>query len=280
MDVKWLESQEAWEPLPDFVGAQGFVPLPEVRLWCWDTGGDGESVVLLHPFTGSGEVWGYQQQALAAAGYRGIAYSRRGCYLSEPGPPDDPGTVGGDLHALVNALDIERFHLVGSAAGGFAVFDYALRHPERLLSATVASSLPGIDEPEWVSTTAALLPDRWRELPHWFHELGPSYRAANPTGTRNWVTCAERSITTPVKQGGMGGITWAMVESVETSMLLMTGDADLYMPPSRLRQLAGHVRGGTTYVLREAGHAAFWEQPAAFNTALLEHCVANRGSHP
>ncbi|OWA53569.1 hypothetical protein BV898_17992 [Hypsibius exemplaris] len=52
-------------------------------------------------------------------------------------------------------------------------------------------------------------------------------------------------------------------------MLLMTGDADLYIPPSVLRLQASHLAQAETLVLREAGHALNWEQPEAFNAALL-----------
>ena len=43
--------------------------------------GGGQPIVLLHPATGSGLIWAYQQPAFVKAGYRVIAYSRRG-YIS------------------------------------------------------------------------------------------------------------------------------------------------------------------------------------------------------
>jgi pimeloyl-ACP methyl ester carboxylesterase len=50
----------------------------------------------------------------------------------------------------------------------------------------------------------------------------------------------------------------------------MTGDADLWTPPSVLRLQASHLRHAETLVIREAGHAPNWEQPEAFNNALLD----------
>src|ERR1700733_1792405 len=52
--------------------------LPGTRLAYWDTGGTGEAIVLLHPATGSARIWSYQQPVFIEAGYRVIAYSRRG----------------------------------------------------------------------------------------------------------------------------------------------------------------------------------------------------------
>src|SRR5882757_7592023 len=83
-------------PLPQPVPAkETLATLPDTRLWYWDTGGDGTPIVLVHPATGSGLIWGYQQPAFAKAGYRVIAYSRRGHHNSEPVPATDPGTASG-----------------------------------------------------------------------------------------------------------------------------------------------------------------------------------------
>src|SRR5262245_15721671 len=66
-------------PIPAQVSAKdGVAQLPDSRLWYWDTGGQGVPIVLLHPATGSALIWGYQQPVLAKAGYRVIAFSRRG----------------------------------------------------------------------------------------------------------------------------------------------------------------------------------------------------------
>jgi pimeloyl-ACP methyl ester carboxylesterase len=51
---------------------------------------------------------------------------------------------------------------------------------------------------------------------------------------------------------------------------VLTGDADLYQPPPVSRIYASHLRGSELAIIGEAGHAAYWEQPLAFNTALLE----------
>src|SRR5262249_31684413 len=47
---------------------EGIADLGNTRLWYWDTGGTGEAVVFLHPGSGSGEFYPYQQPAFAKAG--------------------------------------------------------------------------------------------------------------------------------------------------------------------------------------------------------------------
>ncbi|HTZ03097.1 MAG TPA: alpha/beta hydrolase, partial [Xanthobacteraceae bacterium] len=62
------------------------VALPGVNLWFVDTGGEGVPAVLLHPNTGTVEIWEPQIGALRAAGYRVIAFDRRGWGKSVPAP--------------------------------------------------------------------------------------------------------------------------------------------------------------------------------------------------
>ena len=59
-------------------GAAGYAELPGVKLWFTDSGGEGTPVILLHANTGTSAVWQLQAAALATAGYRAIAFDRRG----------------------------------------------------------------------------------------------------------------------------------------------------------------------------------------------------------
>lgn len=249
-----------------------------VKLWTWDTGGPGEPVVLMHAYTGSGATWAYQQPILVQAGYRVIGYSRRGHFRSERGPEASTGRVVDDLHSIVTQLGLARFHLVGTAAGAFNLSDYALSHPEKLLSLTIASSLGGVDEPAFIATTEKLLPPGWRDLPPEFREIGPSYRAANPAGVKRWLELEATATNGPrLEQAKVNHISWAALHSIATPILMMTGDADLYFPPARLREAATHLQAGRTALIAEAGHAAFWEQPRAFNRLLLDHLALVSG---
>src|SRR5262245_56758210 len=66
-------------PIPAQAPAkEAMAPLPGTQLWYWDTGGSGVPIVLLHPATGSGLIWGYQQPVFAKAGYSVIGYARSG----------------------------------------------------------------------------------------------------------------------------------------------------------------------------------------------------------
>ena len=145
-----MAEQPMREPIPEQVpAAEGFAAVPGARLWYWDTGGQGEPLVLCHPASQSSQVWVYQQPAFAEAGYRVIAYSRRGYYKSERGPEEDPGTLVGDLAALFDSLGVERAHVLGAAAGGIAATAFAVAHPARVISLILAGTIVSPDEDEW-----------------------------------------------------------------------------------------------------------------------------------
>ena len=94
-------------------------PVPGVRLFYVDSGGKGTPVIFLHAASGSSLVWEHQIRAFTSAGYRFIAYDRRGwgrSVVNLEGP--QPGTAADDLEALREHLKLDSFHLVGTAAGG------------------------------------------------------------------------------------------------------------------------------------------------------------------
>ena len=273
--VRWMPAQTEWTAIPaQAPAAEGYVDIDGVKLWYWDTGGDGEPVVLMHPLTGSAAIWGYQQPELVAAGFRVIAYSRRGHYKSDTGPTDDTGTAIGDLQAVANYLGLEKFHLVGTAGGGFIVPDYALSYPEKLLSITIACSTAAVTDSRYRELYMAMLnTPEIRGRSTWFQELGPSYRAANPEGVAAWR--ALEQLATPegrVGQRAVNDLSWDAIASIRTPTLLITADADTYMPPTRLLVLAAHMERADPEVaiLSESGHSGYWEQPAAFNKVLID----------
>ena len=69
-----------------------------------------------------------------------------------------PGTGADDLNALMDHLNIDRFHLVGTAAGGFVAWDYVLSFPRRLRSLVVANSIGGAQDPDYLEMGRRIRP--------------------------------------------------------------------------------------------------------------------------
>ena len=100
----------------------------EVDIYYEDTG-EGKPVVLIHGWPLSCDSWEKQVSVLAEAGYRVIAYDRRGFgRSSRPYRGYDYGTLAQDLELLMSKLDLRHAALVGFSMGGGEVARYLGRH--------------------------------------------------------------------------------------------------------------------------------------------------------
>jgi pimeloyl-ACP methyl ester carboxylesterase len=116
--------------------------LSGVNMWYTDSGGSGVPIVLLHAKTGTSAYWLKQSEAFGHAGYRVIAFDRRGWgkSIADPSTGPQPGTIADDLDALATYLKLDKFFLLGTAGGSVAALDYAAWHQERLRGLIIAAS--------------------------------------------------------------------------------------------------------------------------------------------
>jgi pimeloyl-ACP methyl ester carboxylesterase len=255
---------------PQAPAHEGLAAVADTHLWYWDTGGEGPAVVLLHPASGSGLIWGYQQSALAKAGYRVIGYSRRSYFNSDPIEKGHAGIGSADLDGLAAALGLKKFSVVASAAGGTIAVDYALSHPDRLDGLVIADNAAGVRDGEIAQAAANIRTKGFDDMPVEFRELGPSYRAANPEGARLWTELAHKAVTgAEYRQQVANDITTAKIEALSVPTLLITGGADLITPPAILRMVARHIPNSAMMIAPESGHSTYWERPDLFNAAVL-----------
>ena len=255
--------------------------LPGVRLWYTDvppaissTGkARGEAIVLLHANTGTSANWQKQNEAFSAAGYRVIAFDRRGWGQSfanaDTGP--QPGSVAGDLQALIGHLRLDKFHLVGVAGGGFIALDYAAWKQEHLLSLTVGASTGAITDPAEAQFRERVLLPGFRAMPAQFRELGPSYLGENPEGVKQWIDIEHhaRQADAPAQPPLRSPNTYAKIASIRTRTLLLMAGADLLAPPGLMRQWGAHLPDKQFAEVFDAGHSIAWERPELFNSRVL-----------
>lgn len=106
--------------------------------------GAGKPVVLIHGWPLSGRAWEAQVPALVAAGYRVIAYDRRGFgQSSQPWSGYDYDTLAADLNALLTHLDLKEAALVGFSMGGGEVARYIGSYGAgRVAKAVFAGAVP------------------------------------------------------------------------------------------------------------------------------------------
>ncbi|HET6151551.1 MAG TPA: alpha/beta hydrolase [Marmoricola sp.] len=120
-----------------------FITAGTDRLWYEDSGGEGVPLVLLHPGIADSRIWDPMLPLLGA--HRVIRFDRRG-YGRSPHATEDYFALG-DLIALLDALTVERAHLVGNSMGGETSLALAVSAPERVASMTLLC--PGINGYPW-----------------------------------------------------------------------------------------------------------------------------------
>lgn len=258
-----------------------------VRLAFEETG-SGAPVVFVHEFAGDLRSWEPQVRHLSRR-YRCITWNARGFPPSDV--PDDTGAYSqerarDDVLAVLDALDIERAHVVGLSMGGFATLHFGLAHPGRARSLVVAGVGYGAEPDQRerfrseADITARIL--RTEGMAAWAaaYSLGPTrvqFQNKDPRGWREFADMlAEHSAagSAHTQQGvqkerpSVFGLADGMKE-LTVPTLIVTGDEDWpCLVPSVFMKRT--IPSAGLLVVPNTGHTVNLEEPAAFNAALAD----------
>ncbi|HEY5758409.1 MAG TPA: alpha/beta hydrolase [Steroidobacter sp.] len=250
----------------------GEIDVGDSSLPYWDTGDAGAPLILMHPFAGSLESWPAQQAAFAGAGFRVIAYSRRGVGATQP--TTSPINHAEDLRRVLDALGIQRAQFVTVAGGATVVADFLISHPDRVASAVLACSLISYQDPRLAAArrAAASAPSPQGQRPSPAErELSKVYRDTNPEGTRRWIEIQQRAQSAGLAPTAQTNeVTLDAIAATGVPILLIAGEYDHLLTPEMLDVIAARLPNAEPHLIRNAGHQAHWEQPEAFNALVLD----------
>jgi 2-succinyl-6-hydroxy-2,4-cyclohexadiene-1-carboxylate synthase len=249
--------------------------------------GEGPPLLVLHGFTGSSR--SLLSFARSWPEFSTLALDVIGHGMSDS--PADPARYSierciEDIDALVEVLGLGEIALLGYSMGGRIALRYALRHPERLWALVLESASTGIeDEAERrtrVESDEALAQrlerdglepfiDYWQSIPLWASQasLPPEKRAAlRQQRMQNSVTGLANSLR------GMGAgadafVTSGQLAALEVPSLVIAGALDAKYHDLALT-MGASMPDATLRIIDTAGHAAHFEQPAAFAAAVSE----------
>lgn len=231
-------------------------------------------------------------EALAARGFRAIRFDNRdigrSTKLEKAGPPPSMETIiaalsegkpapvaytladmAKDAVGLLDALGIEKAHIVGGSMGGMIAQLVAADFPERTLSLTSIMSTSGNPElplgpaVELLGQSAGFegteeeMLDRKVKL---FRALeGPAYRKDEAALRESIKRNMERS-SYPVGVARQTAATVpnsdrrAKLETIHVPTLIIHGDSDPIFPPEHARDQAKHIAGSELLILEGVGH--------------------------
>jgi pimeloyl-ACP methyl ester carboxylesterase len=256
--------------------------------------GAGPAVVLLHGFPDSRHVWRQVAPALATAGLRVIAPDQRG-FGDAPRPAEvrpyrRPFLVA-DVLGLMDALDVERAHVVGHDFGAALTWRLAGSYPERFERVVVlsvgAQASPGWEtvaqrEKSWYFdfflkagvAEKALMADDWRLFREWTRGQGDQDRyrldLARPgalTAALNWY----RAAFGPAPPDEAPPPTLPKWSRPPQPMLGVWSDGDPFLLEPQMALSAGAVAGPWRYErITGAGHWMMLDRPDELNGLLLD----------
>jgi len=236
-------------------------PLVRVATWLTDLDSDWESPVWRH--------W------LAALGERHtvVRYDERGCGLSDSEAGDlSLDTWVADLEAVVDAVGLDQFILVGVSQGAAVAVGYAAVHPKRVTDlvlyggyargrrhrgqrkeedAVIAAIRAGWDEvdPTFRRVFSALfLPDGTPEQMAWYEEL-----LRSTTSTETAVRLIEARGSLDVRR---------LAPKVRARTLVIHSRDDRVVPVEEGRLLAALIPGARLILLESANHILLADEPA------------------
>lgn len=234
--------------------------------------------VLLAPSLGTTmAMWDELAGALGGR-YRVIRFDTRGHGGSPvPNGPYSTADLAGDVLALADRLELDRFALVGLSLGGAIAQTFALRAPARLSAMVLCCTGPSFGDPaNWYQRAADVrsagmgqlvesTPQRWftpefpRQHPERANELLDQIANTPPEG---YAGCCE-ALAEFDTSGRLGEIT--------TPTRVIAGATDPVSPPSVGETLRSGIPGADLVVIDDASHIANVAQPDAFNTAVSQH---------
>jgi len=256
-----------------------------VNLYYEETG-SGVPIIFVHEFAGDYRSWEPQVRHFSRR-YRCITYNARGY------PPSDvPADVErysqqrarDDIRSVLDALGIQRAHVVGNSMGGFASLHFGIAHSDRALSCVVAGCGYGAHPAQYAQFQAQSRALSKTMIEEGMAKVAATYghgparlqlQAKDPRAFAEFIRnfsehSAQGSANTMLgyqaRRPSLYDLTVDMAR-INAPVLIVAGDDDdPTLEPSLLMKRT--IPGAALAVLPASGHMTNLEEPALFNRLL------------
>lgn len=249
--------------------------------------GDGpETIVMVNGLADDKESWGYQTPDFVAAGHRVLTFDNRGVgQSSKPPGPYTTKLFAEDTKALVDALGISNFHMVGTSMGGMIAQEYAIANSADLKSLTLSSTYaaPGPFCGRMFAMWADLAPKLgvsfvMRDVTLWAFTL-PFFETREPELQEFEEAMAAIPQPLDAYLAQLSSIqthdTTDRLARITAPTLVLAGEEDILIPVTLSRRLHEGI-AGSEFATTPGGHASIWEHPEPFNQAVLAFIERHR----
>jgi 3-oxoadipate enol-lactonase len=265
-------------------------PLPSQRIKSNDaeisywTLGDGQPVILLHPFPATHEFWLPVAEVLSTR-YRLIMPDLRGHGESEVGEgPAFMEKHAADLASVMDAAGVGRAPLIGVSIGGYTLFEFWRRHRGRVDALGLCNTKPAADNPEARSARLQAANDVLDlGTEPFFESMIPKLMGKTTCEMRPDLVDGALRMMRKMSPGDIAQVQRGMaarpdstetLKSINVPTLILTGDEDGLAGVGEAELMRQHIANSQMRVIAKAGHYSPWEQPQEVARLLRQFLAA------
>lgn len=259
-----------------------FVKVGDIDV-CYRVTGEGTPLVLVMGLTANMDWWDPDLIDALSRRFRVLVFDNRGAGRTEAPEQGDLSCeqFACDTAGLMDALGIERAHVLGMSMGGMIAQEFALRYPEKLDRLVLCCTFPGgrnvvqadrevfkilVDRsgtPEelFERTLSIMFPAEWLETHRDYLEGFRERYLRAPASDRN----ATRQFMATVRFDAC-----VRLPEITAPTLVACGGSDILIPPENSRMIAARIPGARLLEYPGAGHAFINQVRDEFLADLLE----------
>ena len=213
----------------------------------YEVHGEGEPLLMLHGFTGSGQMWNpyipdYETHfQLIIPDYRGHGKT------NNPSKEFTARQASEDMFAFLNHLVIEKVKGIGCSTGGDILLHMATNQPDRMEAMVLDGAVP-------------YYPRQFRDMEYQVtDEKMEQYRQWHHLGEDQINTIIQNVLDMKVDYDDMN-FTKPLLSTIKAKTLIMLGDKDPYYPVETATILYDSIPDSYLWIYPNAGHALTYYQ--------------------
>jgi pimeloyl-ACP methyl ester carboxylesterase len=241
--------------------------------------GSGIPLFLIHGYPLSRALWEPQITGLADVA-RVLALDLRGHGGSDVGPESySMSVLADDCRRLLDTLGIAQPVVLGGLSmGGYIVFEFYRKYPQRIAGLILAATRAGADSPEAkANRDKAATTAREKGVGAIVETMLPKILSQKSCQTRPELVTRVREMMASTSLAAVLGDLAAMRDRVDSTAMLaqidkptliLHGADDQLIPPAEAQAAGATIPDARLQILPDAGHLLNLEQPEAFNEAV------------
>jgi len=232
--------------------------------------GRGEPLLLIMGYAGTMDVWAPQMIEALASEYKVIMFDNRGMGTSKTSlTPFSISLFASDALGLMDALKIEKAHILGWSMGSLIAQEMVLTAPDRIGKVVLygtfietrglMKTLKAMDKMSTEQFVARLFPEDWAKLhPEVFKNLPAPAQAPDPQIVKKQKAAI----------GGWRGSA-SRLGKIRNDTLIVVGEEDDISPPAQGLAVVKKIKGSWLTRFKGAGHWLMYQAPLTLAQTVL-----------